>query len=85
MTVPYDEVVCMLCGKKMKSVEWSHLWHIHGITIEEYEKMFPNSPRVSINTLRKLGRHDEAKLMELRWLAGELDYEFKKAEDKRNR
>ena len=57
--IPYDEVRCMLCGKRMKSVEWSHLWHKHGVTIEEYERIFPNSPRVCIETLEKLGRYDE--------------------------
>ena len=72
--IPYDEVKCMICGKRMKSVEFSHLWYKHGLTIEEYERMFPNSPRVCINTLLKLGRYREAKEMEERWLRGELIY-----------
>jgi len=68
--VPYKYVRCMICGKLMKSVEFSHLYYKHGITIEEYEKMFPLSPRVSIETLRKLGRHAEADLIEELWKAG---------------
>jgi len=74
--IPFDEVKCMICGKRMKSVEYSHLIHKHGITIEEYERMFPNSPRVCINTLIKLGRYREAEEMIVKWFKGEITYEI---------
>ena len=71
--IPYKYVRCKLCGQLFKSVEYSHLIHKHGITIEEYERMFPNSPRVSIETLRKLGRHAEADELERKFKLGLLD------------
>jgi len=72
--IPFDEVKCMLCGKRMKSVEASHLWHKHGITTKQYERMFPCAPRVSIWTLRKLGRYEEAQELFNKWKRGELCY-----------
>jgi len=71
--IPYKYVRCKICGKLMKSVEFSHLWNKHGITIEEYEAMFPRSPRISIETLKKLGRHKEAKYYEMLWKEGLLE------------
>ena len=72
--IPFDEVRCMLCGKKMKSVEFSHLWNVHHITMEEYERLFPFAPRVCIWTLRRLGRYEEAREMFRRWKRGEIYY-----------
>ena len=72
--IPFNEVKCMLCGKRMKSVEASHLWYRHGITTDEYERLFPCAPRVCIWTLRKLGRFEEARELFRRWKRGELCY-----------
>lgn len=72
--IPYDYVICMECGKRMKSVEYSHLIHKHGMTIEEYERKWYKSPRVCINTLLRLGRIREAKEMAIKWYRGEITY-----------
>ena len=71
--IPYKYVRCKLCGRLFKSNEYSHLIHKHGITIEEYERMFPYSPRISIETLRKLGRYKEAEEIEKKFKFGLLD------------
>lgn len=58
---PHDYVVCRECGKKFKTIEWSHLHHKHNMDIDEYERKYPNSPRVCTKTLLRLGRFKEVK------------------------
>lgn len=58
---PHTFVTCRLCGRHFRCVEHSHLVARHGIGIEEYERRFPDSPRVCTETLLALGRVDEAR------------------------
>lgn len=74
MSIPRDRVKCMECGMSLKCVEYSHLSHKHGMDIDQYEEKYPNSPRISINTLERLGRFEEAFILAAKNRAGLLDY-----------
>jgi len=56
---PHEYVTCRVCGKRFKTIEASHLAWKHGMTIEDYETMYPDAERVSTRTLVKLGRMKE--------------------------
>lgn len=56
---PHEYVRCQECGQIFKVVEHSHLVARHNMTIEEYERKYPNHPRVSTITLLRLGRRRE--------------------------
>jgi hypothetical protein len=53
-------VTCKICGKQSSRIYGAHL-KSHGITSDEYKKMFPNSPLYSEedgkNTMKSSGLH----------------------------
>lgn len=57
---PMDEslhfVICRVCGERLKTISQRHL-NKHGITIEDYRRLFPDAPVHSIDYLKN---HSEA-------------------------
>lgn len=44
-----DVVKCMICEQSFKSLH-QHIYPAHNVTLEEYTKMFPLSPTISLST-----------------------------------
>lgn len=64
-------VVCEICEKKFREITDSHTFRVHGITFEEYLKLYPDSQTHSISTLSKLSnlaskRHNSNPLPKLK-------------------
>jgi len=38
-----DKVECLICNKKFKRITTTHLRHVHGISYDEYFKLFPDA------------------------------------------
>lgn len=56
---PEDFVVCRVCGKRFKQIEYRHLT-MHGTTHEEYKKDYPNAPIICEDvTQRKVKAYRE--------------------------
>ncbi len=56
-----NKVVCQVCGKDdLKQITHSHL-NIDGLTLEEYQKLYPDSPTISESTRKKLGESNKGK------------------------
>lgn len=51
-----DYVVCQICGKKLKYINWLHL-RVHNISIEEYTNRYPNSKTVCSNLSKELNKY----------------------------
>ena len=49
-----DKVVCKICDREFKRIGNSHLPRVHGLTLEEYKKMFPEAETISVETRKKL-------------------------------
>ena len=43
-------IMCEICGKKFRTITWSHLRTEHGIKMEEYKRMFPFVSLISEET-----------------------------------
>jgi len=63
----YDKVECLICGKKLSSINHTHLKN-HNISVERYKEQFPNVSLVSQKTkdlknskLRGKARSEETK------------------------
>jgi hypothetical protein len=45
------------CGKHCKIISWKHLWAIHGMTMADYKKRFPNACLVSDDVRKQISRN----------------------------
>ena len=50
---PEDYVVCRICELKRVWIAGAHLLNCHSILTKEYERMYPDSPRMSLKMKRK--------------------------------
>jgi negative regulator of genetic competence, sporulation and motility len=60
-----DKITCRICGLIMKNIAGKHIQVKHGISCDEYKKMFPNAPVQSKNytkaTTKNSGQHMKEK------------------------
>lgn len=54
LIIDNDFVICECCKKEFKQITATHLRKEHGITFEEYKKMFPDSKTLAISSRTKI-------------------------------